>query len=285
MGSADVVPGVSGGTMALILGIYEDLILSLQSLSGPVFLSALRRFRLGAAFRAVNGRFLVTLLAGIATAVLMFAHAITWLLETQQTLLYSLFFGLILASVFVVGRRVRRWTVAPLAALFLSAAGAFILVGLSPATTPDSPWFLVLSGALAICAMVLPGISGAFILLLLGKYVYVLDAIGHLDIVTIALFGFGALVGLLSFVRLLALLFTHHYDLTIALLTGFMFGSLRKIWPWKLSDANGLDLANTWPHLYMNGQLSLPTVASFLLLALGVVVVLLLNKVDEQRAS
>ncbi|CAN5884721.1 DUF368 domain-containing protein [soil metagenome] len=284
MGSADVVPGVSGGTMALILGVYEELILSLQSLSQPAFLQALLSFKLGTAFEAANGRFLVTLLAGIATAVLLFARVITWLLETQQSLLYSLFFGLILASVFVVGRRVRRWSVGPLMALVASAVGAFLLVGLSPTTTPDSPWFLVLSGALAICAMVLPGISGAFILLLLGKYVYVLNAISHLDIVAIVLFGCGAVVGLLSFVRLLGLLFTRHYDLTIALLTGFMLGSLRKIWPWKRVVGDDL-VANSLPHLYVNGGLNLLTVASLLLLVLGVGIVLVLNRVSEPTNS
>lgn len=283
MGSADVVPGVSGGTMALILGVYEELILSLQSLSEPAFLKSLLGFKWGTAFEAVNGRFLVTLVAGIATAVLLFARVITWLLETQQSLLYSLFFGLILASVFVVGRQVRRWSVGPLVALVVSAAGAFVLVGLSPTTTPDSPWFLVLSGALAICAMVLPGISGAFILLLLGKYVYVLEAVSHLDIVAILLFGCGALVGLLSFVRLLGLLFTRHYDLTIALLTGFMLGSLRKIWPWKL--VTGDETANTLPHLYINGGLSLVTVASLLLLVLGIGLVLVLNRVSRPSDS
>ena len=285
MGSADVVPGVSGGTMALILGIYETLILSLQQLSGPAFWGALRRFRLAAAFEAVNGRFLVALTAGIATAVLLFAHLLTWLLETQETLLYSLFFGLILASVFVVGRRVRRWTPLPLAVLGVSALGAFVLVGLSPTTTPDSSWFLFLSGALAICAMVLPGISGAFILLLLGKYVYVLEAVSHLDLVAIALFGLGALVGLLSFVRLLGVLFARHYDLTIALLTGFMLGSLRKIWPWKLAGGDALFGTNTWPQLFVNGQLSWFTVVSFLLLALGGGLVLYLNKLGETTGS
>ena len=287
MGSADVVPGVSGGTMALILGIYETLILSLQQLSGPAFWKALRGLKVAAAFEAVNGRFLVALVAGIATAVLLFAHLITWLLETQQTLLYSLFFGLILASVFVVGRRVRRWTPLPLAALVLSALGAFVLVSLSPTTTPNSPWFLFLSGALAICAMVLPGISGAFILLLLGKYVYVLNAVSRLDLVAIALFGLGALVGLLSFVRLLGWLFARYYSLTIALLTGFMLGSLRKIWPWKSVDvdAGALVDANTWPQLFMNGRLSWPTLASFALLLLGVGLVLLLNRLGETERS
>ena len=288
MGSADVVPGVSGGTMALILGIYETLILSLQQVSGAAFWKALRGFKIAAAFEAVNGRFLVALVAGIATAVLVFAHLITWLLETQQTLLYSLFFGLILASVFVVGRRVRRWTFVPLAALVVSAVGAFVLVGLSPTTTPNSPWFLFLSGALAICAMVLPGISGAFILLLLGKYVYVLEAVSHFDLVAVALFGLGALVGLLSFVRLLGWLFARYYTLTIALLTGFMLGSLRKIWPWK--NVDGLDAStsvgtNTWPQLFMNERLSWPTVASFALLLAGVGLVLLLNKVGEPASS
>ena len=285
MGSADVVPGVSGGTMALILGIYETLILSLQGLSGAAFWNALRHFKLGAAFNAVNGRFLVALVAGIATAVLLFAHLITRLLETQQTLLYSLFFGLILASVFVVGRRVRRWTPLVFVALAVSALGAFALVGLSPTTTPDAPWFLLLSGALAICAMVLPGISGAFILLLLGKYAYVLTAVSHFNLGAIALFGLGALFGLLSFVRLLGWLFTHRYDLTLALLTGFMLGSLRKIWPWKVVDASGLDLANTWPQLFMNGRLSSPVVASLLLIVLGVALVWWLNKVGETTDS
>lgn len=278
MGSADVVPGVSGGTMALILGIYEELILSLQHFSKPPFWRALRNFRLGAAFRAVNGSFLLVLLFGILTALLLLARLLHWLLEHQQLLVYSFFFGLILASCWLVGKRVTGWTSSRILALLGSALGAWWLVGLSPATTPETAWFVLLSGALAICAMILPGISGAFILVLLGKYAFMLEALSQGRLGVILLFVFGAAAGLLSFVRLLGWLFEHYPNLTLALLTGFMLGSLHKVWPWQ-SPTGALARPD-----FAAGALG-ASAAALTLMGLGALLVLGLERVGARRTS
>ncbi|MBI3958651.1 MAG: DUF368 domain-containing protein [Chloroflexi bacterium] len=233
MGAADVVPGVSGGTMAFILGIYEELIQSIRAAARPPFWKALLGLRIGEALRAVNAGFLVALFAGILLAVFSLAKGLEWLLVNQPVYLWSFFFGLVLASVWTVSKRIPRWSPLLVGAVIVGAVGAYILVGLVPLQTPESPWFLFLSGALAICAMILPGISGSFILVLLGKYQFVLGAVNQRDFVTIAIVGAGAVIGLVSFAQVLGWLFKRYHDLAVALLTGLMVGSLRKIWPWK----------------------------------------------------
>lgn len=248
IGACDVIPGVSGGTMALILGIYEELIESLHTLGQPSFLAAVLRLRVREVFARLNWRFLLALLVGIGVAVLSLARSIEWLLANHEVLLWSFFFGLIAASVVTVSERVERWHAGAIAAFILGSVGAFVLVGLSPAESPEAAWFLFLSGALAISALILPGISGAFILVLLGKYEFILGAVSRFDIATIAVVGLGAAVGLVSFVQLLYRLFERAYNLTIALLCGFMLGSLRKIWPWQETTAE-LTTRNVWPPL------------------------------------
>lgn len=274
VGSADVVPGVSGGTVALILGIYEELIDNLRRLSSRELLRALARGRLGEAFRLAGGPFLLALVAGIGTAVALFARLIRWLLTHQQMLVYSFFFGLILASAALVGQRVHRWTPPLWSALAASAVAAFWLVGLSPAQTPEAGWFVLLAGALAICAMILPGISGAFILVLLGKYEYVLSALAEGRWGVLLLFAAGAAAGLLSFARLLGWLLERRRDLTLALLTGFMLGSLRKVWPWAAEVP-----APTW--LSATGG----TALALALLTLGALLVTALERAGSRRAS
>ena len=170
MGSADVVPGVSGGTMAFILGIYEELVESIRAVARPPFLRALLGRRWGEALAILNWRFLLAVGAGIVVAILSLAKALSWLLAHTPVLLWSFFFGLVLASVVVVSRRVQRWTWPLGISLAVGTVGAYVLVGLVPVQTPNAPWFLFLSGALAICAMILPGISGAFILRAWWKY-------------------------------------------------------------------------------------------------------------------
>ncbi len=233
MGSADVVPGVSGGTMAFILGIYEELVESIRMGGRPVFWRALARFDLREALRLVNFPFLAFLLAGIGLAIMTLAPGIEWLLVNQPVLIWSFFFGLVLASVVTVSKRIPTWTPALWGTLALGAVGAYWLVGLVPVETPVAPWFLFLSGAIAICAMILPGISGSFILVLLGKYQYMVAAVNNRDLLTIFWAGLGAVVGIVSFAQVLSWLFRRYHDLTVALLTGFMLGSLRKVWPWK----------------------------------------------------
>jgi putative membrane protein len=171
------------------------------------------------------------------------ARVLDWLLINKPVLIWSFFFGLILGSVLTVSRRIERWDVSSWLSLMAGMLGAYILVGLIPVSTPNDPWFLFLSGAVAICAMILPGISGSFILVLLGKYQYVLDAVNQRDFIVLLLVALGACAGITTFARLLSWLFRKRHDMTVALLTGLMLGSLRKVWPWKetLESINDLD--------------------------------------------
>ncbi len=237
MGAADIVPGVSGGTMAFILGIYEELIESIRMVGRPEFLQAVFKLRIKEVFTLLNWQFLIAVAVGIGTAVLSLSHLLEQLLINQPVYLWSFFFGLVLASVFTVSKRIKQWTAPLVGILFVGFIGAFLLVGLVPTQTPETWWFLFLSGALAICAMILPGISGAFILVLLGKYQYVLSAVNNRDLVTIGLVGAGAVIGLVTFAQVLGWLFKRYHDGTVAVLIGLMIGSLRKVWPWKLDKA------------------------------------------------
>jgi putative membrane protein len=247
MGSADVVPGVSGGTMAFILGIYEELIHAIHSVD-LVFIRRLLSLRIREAFEGVPWQFVAALGLGIATAILTLARLLSHTLHAHPVLVWAFFFGLVLASVVVVRKRVSRWTPVALLVTFLAALGSYHLVGLVPIETPEEPWFLFFSGALAITAMILPGISGAFILLLLGKYHFVLNAVVSGDILTLLIVIAGAVVGLLSFARVLRWLFQRSHDTTVAALTGLILGALRKVWPWKHSD--GLQEINILPPAY-----------------------------------
>ncbi len=232
MGSADVVPGVSGGTMALITGIYEELILSIRSFDARA-LRLLIGFRIKALLAYVRWPFLCALLMGILLAIFSLSRAITYLLENEPVLLWSFFFGLVLASVYTVGKRIPQWHWHALLGAVGAALGAYFLVGLVPVEMPHGPPYIFCSAVIAICAMILPGISGSFVLVLLGQYAYILNAVNTRDLFVIALFGAGAAVGLMAFSRVLGWFFRRYHDLTIALLTGLMLGSLRKIWPWK----------------------------------------------------
>ena len=232
MGMADVVPGVSGGTIAFISGIYEELIDSIRSVDATA-LRLLARLRLGEFWRHVNGRFLLPVLTGIAIAVFSLARLMTYLLEHHPIEIWSFFFGLIVASALLVSKQIGRWDWRTAAALAVGAAAAWWITVATPTETPNDWWFVMLSGAVAICAMILPGISGAFILLLLGKYQYIMQAVGDLNIPVIAIFAVGAAAGIISFSHLLSWLLKRWHDVTVAVLMGFMVGSLNKVWPWK----------------------------------------------------
>jgi putative membrane protein len=232
MGAADVVPGVSGGTMAFILGIYEELINSIHAVDLK-FIRRLLSFRFREAFADFPWRFLLALVIGIAAAVLTLAEGLDWALREVPHLVWAFFFGLVLASAIVVRRRVERWGPPTILAAFLAALFGYLLVGAVPMETPDAPWFLFLSGAIAINAMILPGISGAFIMVLLGKYHFLLQAVVNRDVVPLLIVIAGAAVGLLTFVRILRWLFRNYHDLTVAVLIGLIIGALRKVWPWK----------------------------------------------------
>lgn len=232
MGAADVIPGVSGGTIAFITGIYEELIGSIRSFD----LTALRkllRLDLKGFWKHINGGFLFSVLAGIGISIFSLAKVMKYLLDTHPIFVWSFFFGLIIASAWLVAREVKKWGVGTIVALIAGTAAAYMITVISPASTPDAWWFIMLSGAIAVCAMILPGISGAFILLLMGKYAYIIGAVSTFNIPVLLLFVVGAVVGIISFSHLLSWLLAKHHGMTVALLTGFMVGSLNKIWPWK----------------------------------------------------
>jgi putative membrane protein len=232
MGAADVVPGVSGGTIAFISGIYEELITSINNINFGLF-KTFKAEGVKAFWQKLNGNFLVALFLGIFISLFSLAKFLSWLLENKPILLWSFFFGLVLASIFLVGKEIKKWNIITAAVVLIGAAIAYFITTLPPNENVDSLPFLFLSGALAVCAMILPGISGAFILVLLGSYKTILDAVHERDIKLVATVALGAVFGLLSFAKLLKWMFKNYRNLTLALLTGFILGSLNKIWPWK----------------------------------------------------
>ena len=233
MGAADVVPGVSGGTIAFISGIYEELLSSISAVNFAT-LKLLKKEGVKAAWKAINGNFLLALLSGIFISIISLAKLISWLLENKAIMVWSFFFGLVLASILYVGKQIEKWDAITIILLILGAFAAYFITTLQPAISESSSLlFYFFAGALAICAMILPGISGSFILVLLGAYKPVLDAIHNTNIKLIGIVAIGAVVGLLSFSKLLRWLFDHHKNYTLAVLTGFILGSVNKIWPWK----------------------------------------------------
>jgi putative membrane protein len=233
MGAADVVPGVSGGTIAFISGIYEELLTSISSINIAT-LKLLKTDGIKAVWKAVNGNFLMALLIGIFISIVTLAKLISWLLENKPIMLWSFFFGLVLASIIYIGKQITKWGFITVLVSLAGVLLAYYITTLQPLISENSsPLFMFIAGALAICAMILPGISGAFILVLLGAYKPALEAIHDRDFKIIAILVFGAIVGLLSFSKVLKWLFANYRNYTLALLTGFILGSLNKIWPWK----------------------------------------------------
>ena len=236
MGAADTVPGVSGGTIALITGIYEDLLAAVKSVNSKV-LTRLAVLDIKTALAELHIRFLLSLFLGIGVAVVTLARIMNHLLHHHPQLTWSLFFGLIAASIWVVGRKIDRWAAGTVITFLIGAAAAFQIVNLVPATTPETLWFIFLSGFIAICAMILPGLSGAFILLILGKYEFITATLKNpfdpVNTGIILVFVAGCGLGLAGFSRILKYLLDAYHNLTLAFLTGLMVGSMRKIWPWK----------------------------------------------------
>jgi putative membrane protein len=232
MGAADIIPGVSGGTIAFITGIYEELINSIKSVNKEFF-QVLFLKGIPSAWQHVNGNFLLAVLGGVMLSIFSLAQLITWLLVTYPMLVWSFFFGLIIASVLHVGKKITQWNAAVIISMLAGIAIAAYITIATPATTPDALWFIFVSGAIAITAMILPGISGSFILLLLGKYEFILNAVGDLKIGIILVFAAGCIIGIISFSNIISWLFRRIPNATMALLTGFMIGSLNKLWPWK----------------------------------------------------
>lgn len=287
MGAADVVPGVSGGTIAFITGIYEELVYSIKSIN----LKALKLFFTGrwrSFWKQINGSFLLAVFAGIVISVLSLAKLLEYLLENHPILIWSFFFGLILASSYVVSRKISKWEYPKVVALVGGIGIAFYITSVSPATTTDATWFVFLSGALAICAMILPGISGSFILLLLGKYEFALHAVNERIIPDLLLLGSGAVIGIILFANLLSWLLKRYYDITIAVLVGFMIGSLNKIWPWKETLETILVEGELKPLVEKN---ILPSITkgqdmfwmALLMAALGIAVILIIELVLNRK--
>lgn len=232
MGIADTIPGVSGGTIAFITGIYEELVSSISNVNLRLF-QVWKTEGFWSFWKKLNGGFLLALLTGILVSVFSFMRLANYLLKTEPLLVWSFFFGLVLASILLVGKEIKNWRGATLTTLIIGACIAYGITILPPATQNTSYWFLFISGAFAVCAMILPGISGAFILVLLGSYQTITQAVHDFDFKRILAVALGAIMGLLSFSRVLKWLFNHYKNLTLALLTGFIAGSLNKIWPWK----------------------------------------------------
>lgn len=240
MGAADVVPGVSGGTIAFITGIYEELVYSVKSIDlkavKTIFSKGIPEF-----WKSINGTFLLSVFGGILISVFSLAKLLEFLLHTYPILVWSFFFGLIIASAIYIAGKIKNWNAQRIIGLIMGIAIAYIVTMLTPAQTTEAYWFIFLSGALAICAMILPGISGAFILLLLGKYQFILAAIGELNAIILLIFAVGAIFGLISFSNVLSWFLRKFHDTTVAILAGFMIGSLNKVWPWKKTVTTFVD--------------------------------------------
>ncbi|MCT4615219.1 MAG: DUF368 domain-containing protein [Marinifilaceae bacterium] len=287
MGAADVVPGVSGGTIAFITGIYNELIDSIKNFNlNSVKLLSKGKFK--EFWKNQNMNFLLSIFGGIAISLISLAKLLKYSLENHPILIWSFFFGLIIISVYSVGKSIKPWKNSYIIFILLGAILAYIITELSPASTSNSSIFLFLCGALAICAMILPGISGAFILLLLGKYEFILSAVSKFDILTITTVGFGAIVGLLSFSNLLSYLLRKFRFQTIAILTGFMFGSLNKIWPWKIIDNSKSyeKLTNVLPTSYTETTGETAQIyAAIIMCMIGILSVIIIEKLGKTNAK
>jgi putative membrane protein len=232
MGAADVVPGVSGGTIAFITGIYEELIFSIKSIN-VYALKLFFSFKFAAFWKAINGNFLISVLLGIGISIFSLARGLEFLLHNYPILVWAFFFGLIVASAIYVARTIKKWKTGTIIAGIAGIVVAYLITVLSPAEANTTWLFIFFSGSIAICAMILPGISGSFILVLLGMYKFILSAVGDLNIPVLLVFMAGAAIGIIAFSNVLSWLLKNFHNLTIAVLSGFMVGSLNKVWPWK----------------------------------------------------
>ncbi len=287
MGTADVIPGVSGGTVAFITGIYEELLHSIKSIDKEA-LQLLLRFRIADFWKKINGPFLICVLGGIVTSLVSLARLMTYLLEHHPIQIWSFFFGLILISSPLILRDIKKWNAGIVVSFIIGVVMAYMITILSPTETPTNLLFIFFCGALAICAMILPGISGAFILLLIGKYEYMITALIELNIPIIIVFVLGCFFGLLGFSRFLSWILDHYRFPTLALLAGFMIGSLNKVWPWKEVTLFRLNHAGVrvpafdrsiwpWDYLEKTGQDPL-LFNAILFAALGIFLVVAIEK-------
>ena len=281
MGAADVVPGVSGGTIAFIAGIYDELINSIKSINMHS-LKLLFTGKIAAFWKAVNGNFLFALLLGIAISVFSLAKLITYLLLNEPVLVWSFFFGLVLASTWFVTKDIKGWNWKTVAGFVGGAVIAYYITVATPAETSTNLMFIFLCGAIAICAMILPGISGSFILVLLGKYFYVMEAVKTLDLVVLGVFAFGAALGITSFSRVLSYALKNFRNITLSVLSGFMLGSLNKVWPWKeveklVSDGHEVMIQH---NIAPNTEVA----EAVVLMLIGFILVYVLEKISAKKA-
>lgn len=281
MGAADVVPGVSGGTIAFIAGIYDELINSIKSINMHS-LKLLFTGKIAAFWKAVNGNFLFALLLGIAISVFSLAKLITYLLLNESVLVWSFFFGLVLASTWFVTKDIKGWNWKTVAGFVGGAVIAYYITVATPAETSTNLMFIFLCGAIAICAMILPGISGSFILVLLGKYFYVMEAVKTLDLVVLGVFAFGAALGITSFSRVLSYALKNFRNITLSVLSGFMLGSLNKVWPWKeveklVSDGHEVMIEH---NIAPNTEVA----EAVVLMLIGFILVYVLEKISAKKA-
>lgn len=284
MGAADVVPGVSGGTVAFITGIYEELINSLTSFNIKA-VKLLLSGNIKAVWQHVNATFLLILFGGILTSIFSFTKFISWALNTHPKLVWAYFFGLIVASVVLIGRQIKFSQWSSVAAFVVAAWLAFELTRLSSVSTTPSQLFFFVAGAIAICAMILPGISGSFILLLLGMYQPVIEAVHNFNGLILGTFALGCLFGLLSFTHFLSWLLRRFHAVTLAALTGFMLGSLNKVWPWKASLEGTVD-SNVWPSQYQLLTHSDPQMSGVVLaVCLGLLTIFIIGRASYGKSS
>lgn len=281
MGAADVVPGVSGGTIAFIAGIYDELINSIKSINMHS-LKLLFTGKIAAFWKAVNGNFLFALLLGIAISVFSLAKLITYLLLNEPVLVWSFFFGLVQASTWFVTKDIKGWNWKTVAGFVGGAVIAYYITVATPAETSTNLMFIFLCGAIAICAMILPGISGSFILVLLGKYFYVMEAVKTLDLVVLGVFAFGAALGITSFSRVLSYALKNFRNITLSVLSGFMLGSLNKVWPWKeveklVSDGHEVMIEH---NIAPNTEVA----EAVVLMLIGFILVYVLEKISAKKA-
>lgn len=288
MGVAEVIPGVSGGTVAFITGIHDELLHSLKAIDRES-LELIKRKRFYDFWSKINGSFLLTVFGGIITSFLFFARLMVYLLKHQPILVWSFFFGVILISAPLVLREIRHWNFAIVITFFLGAAIAYLVTILSPAQTPEALWFIFFSGMFAISSMIIPGISGVFILLLISKYQYMVNALINGNILVIIVFLAGCIIGLLSFSRILKWILDNYRSTAVALLAGIMLGSLNKVWPWRqvqeyVTNSKGEQVPAfdksilPWHYFATTGK-DPQVFQAILMIALGVFIVVLIEKI------